>query len=274
GAPAFAHPLVRQAVADGVPVRERHRLHAEVAQALHERGGDPEEVIVHLLAAPPLYAEWARQVLREGARRSLAEGVPDSAARRLERAVQESGDAAEPELQLEYGEALLRAGDPGGLAGLTVAARAEDPVIAARAVMSIVQAESLSKDFDGAVVGARLREALDRLGTDGPLELRDALMGALVSASTLNRSLLSHRRALVEASRDSTLPVLMRLRSFDGACGEMPAREVLALAEASIEAAPFTQLREVESAHAWCPIGALYLIDAGDLAERELLVGE
>ncbi len=271
---AFAHPLVRQAVADGVGAGERHRWHAATAQALHERGHDPEEVIVHLLAGPPVGAAWARDVLREGARRSLAEGVPDSAARRLARAIEETGDDEQPELALELGEALLRAGDPAGIAGLTVAARAEDPVISARAVMSIVQAQSLSEDFDATAVGTRLRVTIDRLGPSGPLELRDALMGALVSASTLNRSLLTERRAVVEAGQASQLPVLIGLRAFDGACGDMPADEVRSLAEASIAAAPFDRLREVESAHAWWPNSALYLIDAFEAANLALTTAE
>lgn len=84
-------------------------------------------MIVHLLAGPPLHAVWARDVLRKGARRALAEGAPESAARRIARAIEEDAGAGDPALLLELGAPLLRAGDPSGVAQLSLAAQADDP---------------------------------------------------------------------------------------------------------------------------------------------------
>jgi DNA-binding CsgD family transcriptional regulator len=270
----FVHPLVRQAAADGVAIPERHRLHGDFAHTLHDRGADPEEVIVQLLARPALGESWAREVLRAGGRRALAEGAPESAARRIARALQEGPEAADPEALLELGEATLRAGDPSGISHLVRAAEAADPVVSARAVLAIVQTESMSEDFDGERVAARLTAALARLGPDAPLELRDRITGVLMSASMLNHDLVAGHRRLLDAPEEPSLPALLSRRAYDGACGEMPRDRVRVLVARAIELAPFTRLSQIETGHAWWAIGALHLVDASDEADASLSEAE
>lgn len=274
GAARFLHPLVRQAIADGVPAAQRHRLHADAARALHARDGASEAVVVHLLARPPLGEPWASEALREGGRRALAEGAPESAVRRLTRAVEEQAGAAVPALQLALGEAMMSAGDPRAAGVLARAVEAEDPVLAARAVQALVAAENLAGSFDGEITAQRLERAIERLGPGGEREVADALTAMLISVASIDGALASRGRALAEAGNERGLPALASLHAIVGACGATPAAEVVAQARTALGPEPFARLSQVEAPSSWFAVGALHLVGAFDEAERALAAAE
>src|SRR5581483_6045038 len=98
---SFVHPLVRNAVYEGIPLPEREAGHARAAKVLTELGATPEQIAAQILVAPPASVENATPVLREAARAASAEGGLESAASYLQRALDEplTGD--------ERGELLL-----------------------------------------------------------------------------------------------------------------------------------------------------------------------
>jgi len=86
---AFAHPVVRRAIYDGLPPWERERSHARAAEVLAARGAPAARVAAHLVAVAPHGDPAVVRSLREAARQALAQGAPDAAARYLEPALAE-----------------------------------------------------------------------------------------------------------------------------------------------------------------------------------------
>lgn len=112
---AFAHPLLTSAVLADAGPHERGRLHEHAARVLHERGADDAEVAAHLIATEPIGEAWAVEALCRGAAQCLAEGGPEAAARRYERALREPLEAtARAETEAALGQAELAAGRPAG----------------------------------------------------------------------------------------------------------------------------------------------------------------
>ena len=73
---ALAHPIVRGAVLASLSIGRRSELHARAAQALRDRGAEPEKLAAHLLAVTPAADITVVGVLREAAQRSLGAGCP------------------------------------------------------------------------------------------------------------------------------------------------------------------------------------------------------
>jgi DNA-binding CsgD family transcriptional regulator len=85
--PRFVHPVVQEAVEEGMPLAERTAMHALAAELLHRAGRPPEQVAKHLMAlTAPTYA-WAIEVLRSAAYSAQSRGAPEAAARYLRRAL-------------------------------------------------------------------------------------------------------------------------------------------------------------------------------------------
>lgn len=76
---SFAHPLVRSAVRDDVPVGERTLLHRRAARLLHDRGADPESVARHVGLGERVDEPWARDALVRAADAAVRRGVPEAA---------------------------------------------------------------------------------------------------------------------------------------------------------------------------------------------------
>jgi DNA-binding CsgD family transcriptional regulator len=85
----FAHPIVRSAVESSIPPGLRAGAHARAARLEAAAGATPERIAVHLLATDPAEDPWVCERLTEAAREALTRGAPETAARYLERALEE-----------------------------------------------------------------------------------------------------------------------------------------------------------------------------------------
>ena len=162
----FTHPLVRAAVYGRLPFGERALTHRRAARLLTESGAASERVSAHLLESSPEGDAVVVEVLRATARRALAQGVPRSAVRCLERALREPPpDAARPAVLGELGRAEAAAGLPHAEAHLEAAiGLAGDP--RQRASLLLAYGRVL---HDGGRLGdacAAFRRGLDALGND------------------------------------------------------------------------------------------------------------
>jgi DNA-binding CsgD family transcriptional regulator len=86
---AFRHPLIRQALYEGMPESLRMALHAEVAQELAATGADTLSVAQQLSAASRPGGNWARAWLIQ-ARQTLVMRAPQLAVELLRRELQET----------------------------------------------------------------------------------------------------------------------------------------------------------------------------------------
>jgi DNA-binding CsgD family transcriptional regulator len=85
----FVHPVVRTAVYNGLAPSERERDHEKAARILAERGAASEQVAAQLMRTSPRGHGFVVAVLRDAARRALAQGAGDNAVAYLRRAVEE-----------------------------------------------------------------------------------------------------------------------------------------------------------------------------------------
>jgi DNA-binding CsgD family transcriptional regulator/tetratricopeptide (TPR) repeat protein len=141
---AFRHPLIRQALYDGVPAALRAALHGEAAKALADAGAEPPRVAQQLLAAGRRGDEWTRAWLVEAAP-ALAARAPDIAIELLQREseARQLDPADRAALAVELARVLFSAGRHPEAAdqarqALTVASRPEP-----RAEMSSILARTL-----------------------------------------------------------------------------------------------------------------------------------
>jgi len=112
--PVFAHPLVRQAVYEDLPVFRRAAAHRRAARLLETAGASVDAVAAQLLDAPPEGDAWSVGALRAAAAGALRRGAPAIAADLLERALAEPPPAGErAAVLLELAGAEAPAGRPG-----------------------------------------------------------------------------------------------------------------------------------------------------------------
>ena len=272
---AFIHPLLRAAAAESVSSAERDRLHQQAASYLRTRPGADDDVIVHLLAAPPLHEAWAAIVLREGAQRALAEGVPEAALKRLRRALEEvePSDAERPAYDLELGRAAVRAGDPGAIAHLTAAAEAPDANVAALAVVELVAGGQFIGD-DLAKGIARLREVHDRLDPREEAELRDRLGGQIINALVHEPTLVGDRARTMRELAEHPGPGLNAHLAYDAASTAAPAADTVEFARRALADRPFTRLATIEHPTAFWAIVALIAVDEAELSRAAITDAE
>lgn len=277
GSPAsFVHPLVRQAVADPVPDAERHALHHRAAEVLHDRSPDDDEVVVHLLAAPPLGAPWVVRSLRAAAARAMGEGAPDAALRRLERAVVEAergmdatdgnGASEVQQLRLELGRAAVAAADPRAREHLSRAAHGDDPRIAALATETQIWFGHFGPDDTLPAMAERLRVGIERFGPSDA-ELDDRWRGRLVDALLVAVEHAGERaRVLAEPLPEGRTPgpCLAAHRAWEAAAGEASAADAVAWAGHALDARPFDRLVGIEQPTALWAVIALIGVDAAD----------
>ncbi|MDA0185791.1 AAA family ATPase, partial [Solirubrobacter phytolaccae] len=270
--PRFIHPLVAAAVAEPVTTRDRAQLHRRAAEHLRHRPGAEEDVVVHLLAAPPLHQPWAAQALRDGAARALDEGAPDAAVRRLHRALEEDDGGARFELELELGRAAVRAGDPQAADRLRFAATAPDPELSARAIEELIATGGNRLHEPLEPIADALQGALERLGPAGDPVLRDRLAAHLLNAVILDPRMAARRAALLDRWLADPGPGVLAHLVYQSACTAVPADQVRRMAVPIFSARPFAQLTGIEHPSPfWGLVGLLAVDDAGttDAALRD-----
>jgi DNA-binding CsgD family transcriptional regulator len=99
----YTHPIVRSSVYQALSPTARAEGHKRAAELLRAHG-DSERLAAHLLACPPLGAEWVAPALRAAAKRAASLGALESARRYLSRALEEEHQQdGRLELLLELG---------------------------------------------------------------------------------------------------------------------------------------------------------------------------
>ncbi len=212
----FRHPVVREAVAGGMPAVEWAAAHGAAARLVAARHAPPAEVAAHLLAAAPAADPWVVERLREAGREARAQGAPEQAAAYLTRALAEPPPAdARLAVSHELGAAQLAAGRDEGVGNMQGAiALAEDPRDRARLALEL--GDWLFRTLRGAEAATIVRRALADLG-DADRELGLLLEGLLAEGVRMDLGVGGDE---VETLR----------RRAAGLAGETPAeRYVLAL---------------------------------------------
>jgi DNA-binding CsgD family transcriptional regulator len=183
----FVHAIVRDAVTARLSAGVRDRLHARAAEILAARRAGRDAVAVHLLATEPRGRGWVVDQLTGAARGALAQGAPETAAARLERALAEP---PAPELQaevlLELARAESRLGRPAAIEHFQEAHElASDSVLRARAALEFSWASGPTLELSTGL--ARLERAIADVdgNSELALELEAARLFALQASATI-----------------------------------------------------------------------------------------
>ncbi|WP_338930748.1 AAA family ATPase [Streptomyces netropsis] len=89
GRPAFAHPLLREAVRNTVDRHQRMDVHRRTAELLHSRGDRDDAVVRYLLSVPAVGEPWAVDALLAAAARAVRAGRTGEAIACLRRVLEE-----------------------------------------------------------------------------------------------------------------------------------------------------------------------------------------
>lgn len=104
--PGFVHPLVRDAVYQGLPLGERELLHARAAGVLRRLGSSLDQVAGQLMLTPRRGDPEVARLLHEAGAAAMARGAVDSSVGYLQRALEEPAPPEDrPRLLLDLGEA-------------------------------------------------------------------------------------------------------------------------------------------------------------------------
>jgi DNA-binding CsgD family transcriptional regulator len=184
----FVHAIVRDAVAARLAAGVRGTMHARAAELLAARHAAPDAVAGHLVATEPRGRPWVVERLMSTARQALAQGAPETALRRLERALAEppATAAVRAEVLLHLARAERRLGRPEALEHLRNAyALAPAPGLRARAALELIWQGGPTLDVDELV--ALLGQAIS--GVEDDRELTLELEGArFVALQTRGRA--------------------------------------------------------------------------------------
>ncbi len=202
GALRLTHPILVEAIADGLTLERRSLLHERIADAMHEEGTPTALIAAHEMHAQPTGDRRRIGVMIEAARLAETNGAPAAAATAYARARHEGGldEATRIELALAEGRARTMAGD--GEAGLAligdVVAAIEDPLLRGTQWARLGDLAYMAGNMaESAAAYERARAALD---TDGEAseEARLILAKLLASEGTLRTDTWSTVLALAE----------------------------------------------------------------------------
>jgi DNA-binding CsgD family transcriptional regulator len=271
----FTHPLLRNAVYQGIAAHERPWAHARAATTLSSLGATTEAVAAQLLLAPAGAFEGAAATLREAARAAAAEGAPENAAKYLQRALEEPVEGDERgEILLELGEAETAKGV--AVSALTSLGEALAHLYEAdrrrQAWLRLGQALVLSERYEEAVAafGSGMRE---RPGVADDLATRleaEQLQSAIRLPDRQQDAYARLSRVDVSASSGIGAALLLGLQAYgDAARGKNRERAVKRAREA-LSAQPLLQKPYVD---AGLDPHALFVLMSADLfAECNLLL--
>ncbi len=181
---AFMHPLVAQAVAERMPVAERHRAHRVAAAELAADGAPAEAVAAHLLDVDPLRDGWVVQRLRDAARDALAKGAPQPAVDYLSRALAEPpAPELRAEVLFELGAAETHLGPTAGMDRMAEALAATvEPSARARVALR------LARGLETAWELPRALDVLERAVAEADARDRPRAGGARAAGGGVHRA--------------------------------------------------------------------------------------
>jgi DNA-binding CsgD family transcriptional regulator len=207
----FVHPLVGEAVYSDARPAERLLAHARAARLLAAAGTPPERVALQLVPCEPAGSRWAVATLRWAARTATARGAPLTAARYLERALEEPPPPEDwRDLLFELGVAESRGAQPHAAEHLAEALRlTREPVARAPVAQELAGLYNLLGRFDESA--SVLETVIDALGEDE----RELRLGLEAEAAVLAITTLDARRRLA--------PRLGAFRAKAAAVGDAPA---------------------------------------------------
>lgn len=232
GAWTYVHPLMREAVAATIPGAERAELHRRAAVRVRAQGAGPDAIAVHLLSTQAAGDQEVVALLRAAARRTAAEGAPETAVAQLRRALAEPPSPEDRAgVLLELGELELRTNDPGTAdrlrEALELGLSADD---AARAHAALGAHQILTDPF----------AALDDLergmaeASDPALAMR--LETNLLEVSVFLTGLADRRRELLEAGAadPGASPVMLAHLAQHAGAVPTTVQEIVDLAERAV----------------------------------------
>ena len=183
----FAHPLVRSAVYESIPVGERGRRHAEAAECMRRVEASPEQIGTQLLAAEERGAAEVVETLVVAGVNSLASGAPRSTIAYLSRALREPPP---PELRPTVLEPMLtaisRTADQATWNAIEPEVLAElerDPSLRPRWAVALTTALAMGGRFEEAA--ERLVEAIEVAAEGGDFDSAYRLEAQLATLAQL-----------------------------------------------------------------------------------------
>ncbi len=275
---SFAHPLVGNAVYEGIPAARRAHDHRRAAELLWNRGERPERVGAQLLRAERGAGAWARESLARAAGDAASRGAPGIARDYLLRALEEGPPERERgELTVRLGLAEAALGADGAWERLREGLRKiRSPVRRAKAL----------RDFAMSAFGTRrFLVSAERLHEEGKaVAAEDSELGAELAALALVAEaygLASERGedlermqqilAREELAHTPAGRTLLGQAAMTGAAGGQSQSEVVSFARRAIEGSrSFEDPDDLMVA----PIAANALTLVDELAEAEEVLSE
>ena len=274
--PRYVHPLVRAAVVQGIDAAERVAMHRAAAAHVRQRGGDLDELLLHVLAVPAIGERWAIDALRQGARRALREGAGSAAVKRLRRAREEASTLgmALDEIELELGSALLGDGDADALLHLEAAVACADDAIAAEALRIVLGSGYYHEPAVLVALIDRAEAVCERLEAAGRTVPADRLQ-AQIYAMLVQSPELTPRRLQMLASPPAGPPTdIAALLAFES-CNRGGTRdEVAAWIARVLVASPLSDLEKLEQPLAFYAMEPALGIDRLEGWESAFRAGE
>ncbi|HYY05544.1 MAG TPA: AAA family ATPase [Candidatus Limnocylindria bacterium] len=264
-APAFRHPMFRSAIEAELRAAERSVAHARAARLL-ARDGEPDQLVAaHLLATTPGSDPWVVEKLRSAAGAAMARGAPETAARKLERALAER---PEPALRAEL---LLELAAAEGTAGMGDAQARFDEALALlddpqRRAQALLLAGRLAYNRgEVATAGDRFERGLAEIG-DGDDVLARELAAGLASVGMFEpqRGIVRLEAVIEDHDRPPTpteRSVLAQVALQRTVTGEMDAREALALALRAYDGGALLRDETADSVSLYLVTGVLLMAD-------------
>jgi DNA-binding CsgD family transcriptional regulator len=268
----FVHPLVRQAVYEGMAPGERAIEHERAAWLLAGRG-EVEQAAAHLLLSGRSPDPWAVDVLRAAAAAAGSRGAPEVAVRHLRCALHGRDlGGRRGGLLGELGQAELRTLDPRGFDHLRQAIdAAPDALEAAR--LAVPTARALTALWRHREAVGLLEPVLAQL-PPGEQRLRTALEGELIATASADTETLPLARERViealtrEGSSATSDPVPWGIRAMSiGAAGSQR-EESVALARLAIDGG-----RLGDAFASGLPYPSMALVWAGEVEPAEAAWG-
>ncbi|NKI45067.1 ATP-binding protein [Streptomyces physcomitrii] len=239
GAWSFTHPVVREAVLDGLGEHEGGVAHGRAARLLHDSGAPTAEVIVQLLRSRGTPTEpWATTLLREAAREAMLASRPERAVELLRPCVPEGRENdCSPALLTELGVAEGRVDPEAAVGHLTVALK--------RAIDPELRLTALSALAVGLARTGQLARAVGLLNRHRTTGAEDGVASAQLLEAQLLMAVIGSREAYLELIE--TVPLDLDLP------GETPAERVLVATRAVLVASRMDRVPECLAAtrRAW-----------------------